>query len=41
MESEYKELLEELMKIIRQIKNIHSVRMLYGFAKTLRKNEKK
>ena len=41
MGSEYEELIEELMKIISQIKNIRNVRMLYGFAKTLRKNEKK
>ncbi len=40
MKSEYNKLIEELMKIIKQIKNIRSIRMLVGFAKALRENEK-
>lgn len=40
MKNEYNELIEELMKIIKQIKNIHGIRMLVGFAKALRENEK-
>lgn len=33
------ELIEELVKIVRQIKNIQSIRMLYGFARALREKE--
>lgn len=41
MGSEYEELIKELIKIISQIRNIRSIKMLLGFAKTLKENEKK
>ncbi len=34
------ELIEELVKIVRQIKNIQSIRMLYGFARALALKER-
>ncbi|GFI23842.1 hypothetical protein IMSAGC011_02632 [Lachnospiraceae bacterium] len=40
MKYEEDELIEELMKIVRQIKNIQSIRMLYGFAKALKERER-
>ncbi len=33
------ELIEELIKIVRQIKNMKSIKMLLGFAKALRDSE--
>ncbi len=33
--------MEELSKIVMQIKSIRSIRMFFGFARTLRENEKK
>lgn len=40
MKYESEELIEELIKIVRQIKNIRSIRMLYGFARALRERER-
>lgn len=40
MKYESEELIEELIKIVRQIKNIRSIRMLYGFARVLRERER-
>jgi len=37
---EGEELVEELIKIVRQIKDIRSIRMLYGFARALALKER-
>lgn len=40
MKCEEEEFIEEVIKIIRQIRNIGSIKMLYGFAKTLKEKER-
>lgn len=40
MKSEGEELIEELLEIVRQIRNIKSIKMLLGFAKVLMERER-
>ena len=39
MKCEEEVFIEEIIKIVRQIKNIQSIKMLYGFAKALKEKK--